>query len=274
VGGEGRGREREMKKNYGYHIIDNSPWVIFTTISIFSLLLSNILYINKYIYSEIIIIISFLSIIINLWNWWGEVIVEGSIKGEHTGVVQAGIIKGFILFVISEICIFITLFYTFFYSSIIPDIHLGSIWPPIGIDSINYKSIPLLNTMLLFFSGISLTVAQYKIKLGNYNLSKLYIIYTIILALLFVYMQYIEYKYSTFNIMDSIYGSIFYTLTGFHGLHVILGLLFILVALLRLNQYSISHHMNFILSSIYFHFVDIVWLILYGLLYIWSSGIL
>jgi heme/copper-type cytochrome/quinol oxidase subunit 3 len=182
--------------------------------------------------------------------------------------------KGFILFVISEICIFLTLFYTFLYSSIIPDIHIGNVWPPIGIETINYKSIPLLNTILLFFSGITITIAQYKIKEGNIKESRIYILYTLILGLLFVYMQYIEYKYSIFNITDSIYSNIFYTLTGFHGIHVIMGIFFILIAYLRLSQYTIIHHMNFILSAIYYHFVDIVWLFLYALLYIWSTGIL
>lgn len=261
-----------MRKNYGYHILDNSPWVIYTTISIISIMIGNILYMNRY--SSNIIYISIISIIINIIGWWEEVIKEGSIKGEHTLKVQEGIMKGFILFVISEACIFITLFYILLYSSIIPDIHIGNIWPPIGIETIDYKSIPLLNTILLFFSGISITIAQYKIKEGNIKESKLYIIYTIILGIIFIYMQYIEYKYSIYNITDSIYGNIFYTLTGFHGLHVIIGILFIYIAYIRLTQYTRYHHMNFILSAIYYHFVDIIWLLLYGILYIWSTGII
>ena len=87
-------------------------------------------------------------------------------------------------------------------------------------------------------------------------------------------MQYIEYRYSEYNITDSIYGNIFYTLTGFHGIHVIIGILFIYIGYIRLAQYTSNHHMNFILSAIYYHFVDIIWLILYGVLYIWSTGII
>lgn len=236
-------------------------------------MISNILYMNRY-NNEYILYISIITLIINVIGWWEEVIVEGSIKGEHTKKVQSGIMKGFILFVVSEACIFITLFYVLFYTSIIPDIHIGNIWPPIGINTIDYKSIPLLNTILLFFSGITITIAQYKIKEEDIKESKLYIIYTIILGIIFVYMQYIEYRYSEYNITDSIYGNIFYTLTGFHGIHVIIGILFIYIGYIRLAQYTSNHHMNFILSAIYYHFVDIIWLILYGVLYIWSTGII
>ena len=98
--------------------------------------------------------------------------------------------------------------------------------------------------------------------------------FTIILGILFVYLQYIEYINSLFSLSDSIYGSIFFSITGFHGIHVILGIFYIYIAYIRLYQYSIYHHLNFVFSSIYYHFVDIVWLILYALLYVWSTGIM
>lgn len=263
-----------IKKNYGYHIVENSPWVIYTTISIMSIMIGNIMYMNKYKEGTVIIVVSIISLIININNWWGEVIKEGTIRGEHSNKVQEGIMKGFILFVISEICIFLTLFFSFFYSSIIPEVNIGGIWPPIGIRTIEYKSIPLINTALLFFSGISITSAQYYIKGGKERESKRYIIYTIILGTIFVYLQYIEYSLSLFSLSDSIYGSLFFSLTGFHGVHVIMGIIFIIIAYLRLPQSSISHHLNFVLSAIYYHFVDIVWIFLYAILYIWSSGII
>lgn len=262
-----------MKKNYGYHIIENSPWVIYTTISIGSILINNILYMNRYTNGKHLLIISIISLIININGWWKEVINESTSKGEHTHIVQEGLMKGYILFIISEIVIFLSLFYTFFYFSIIPDIHIGNIWPPVGINIINFKSIPLLNTMLLFFSGIAITIGHYKIKEGDIIGSKRYIMYTMIIGIIFVGMQYIEYKYSEFNITDSVYSNIFYVLTGIHGLHVIIGIIFIYIAYIRIKEYTNKHHMNYILSSIYWHFVDIVWLFLFAIIYIWSSGL-
>lgn len=262
------------RKNYGYQLIENSPWVLYTTISIMSLMIGNIMYMNKYKEGGIILSISIISLLININYWWGEVIKEGTIRGEHTKIVQEGLKKGFILFVISEVCIFITLFYSFLYSSLIPGTEIGGIWPPIGIRTIEYKSIPLLNTALLFFSGLTITAGQYYIKAGKEKESKRYIEYTLILGTIFVYLQYIEYSYSLFSITDSIYGTLFYSLTGFHGVHVIMGLIFIIIAYRRLFQSTINHHLNFVFSAIYYHFVDIVWIFLYALLYIWSSGIL
>jgi heme/copper-type cytochrome/quinol oxidase subunit 3 len=86
-------------------------------------------------------------------------------------------------------------------------------------------------------------------------------------------MQYIEYRYSKYTIRDSIYGNIFNTLTGTHGLHVIIGIIFIYIGYIRITQYTREHHMNYILSAIYYHFVDIVWIFLYAILYIWSTGL-
>lgn len=261
-----------IRRNFSYQLIENSPWVIYSTMSIMSIMIGNIMYINRYNYGGTILIISLLALFINLDYWNSEILEESTIRGEHTERVQEGLKKGFILFVISEICIFLTLFYSFFYSSIIPDISLGSIWPPIGITTIDFKSIPLLNTALLFFSGITITVAQYRIKEGNEKESILYMQYTILLGIIFVFLQYIEYKYSLYSLTDSIYGNIFFSLTGFHGIHVIMGIIFIYIAYKRLLDISISHHLNFVFSSIYYHFVDIVWLFLYALLYIWGSA--
>lgn len=261
-----------MKKNYSYHILDNSPWVIYTSISVLSIMISNVIYMNRYENREQYLLISILSIIINIIGWSIEIIREGRIKGEHTDRVQEGIMKGYILFIISEICIFGTLFYTYLYNSLIPDVHIGNIWPPIGIEYIDYKSIPLMNTVLLFFSGITITIAQYNIKVGDIRESKVYIVYTLILGILFIILQGIEYKNSINNIQDSIYSNIFFTITGLHGLHVLLGIIYIYIAYIRINEYTDMHHMNYILSAIYYHFVDIIWLFVYGIIYIWGTG--
>ena len=273
-----------MKRiNNNYHMVEVSPYPLYSALSIITVMISSILLINNYkIYPYyaygveipyIINIIGFIILNSNLYLWWKDIIKEGLYRGEHTKKVEKGLNIGFILFVISELIIFASFFYSYFYNSLIPDILLSGIWPPKGIISINSNSIPLLNTALLFFSGFTITGAQYLISINNKKDSIIYIFITLLLALIFIILQYIEYKASPFTINDSIFGSSFFLLTGFHGLHVIIGFLFIFFALIRLNKlhFSSNHSLHFSFSALYYHFVDIIWIFLFLSLYLWSQ---
>ena len=153
---------KDYKRIHEYHLVENSPWPILISISLLSIILSIVLIFNNInIYNEykykILIFISLFGFFICLFNWLNEIHIEGTLEGNHTERVQKGLTTGFILFVVSEICIFITLFFAFFYNSLIPSIEISSIYPPIGIESINPKTLPLLNTIILFISGITST---------------------------------------------------------------------------------------------------------------------
>ena len=102
-----------------------------------------------------------------------------------------------------------------------------------------------------------------------------YLLITILLGFIFIYLQYFEYFSSLFTISDSVFGSSFYLLTGFHGAHVIIGVLFLIVSFFRLvkNHYTDNHFLNSTFASIYYHFVDVVWILLYALIYCWGTGI-
>ena len=142
--------------------------------------------------------------------------------------------------------------------------------------NINIKSILNTNTALLFFSGITITISINNISANEKNSKKksiLYMLWTILLGSIFTYYQYIEYSTSSFTLIDSFYGSNFYILTGFHGIHVIIGTILLLISFIRiiLNHFITNHHVGLASSSIYWHFVDYVWLILYTFLYCWAS---
>jgi cytochrome c oxidase subunit 3 len=100
-----------------------------------------------------------------------------------------------------------------------------------GIQAINPFELPLLNTVLLLSSGVTVTYAHHSLIQGNRSGSLYGLLYTIILAILFTSLQGIEYSVSSYTISDGVYGSCFYFGTGFHGLHVIIGTIFLLVAL-------------------------------------------
>jgi len=164
---------------------------------------------------------------------------------------------------------FLSFFWSFFHSSLSPDIFIGQKWPCSGIKTFNPISIPLLNTIILLSSGISLTASHHYIILGKKKKSELFLFFTIILGIYFSIIQYVEYKEASFSIADSIYGSCFFIATGFHGIHVLIGTVFLTVCLFRIikNHFSSYHHFGFESAAWYWHFVDVVWLFLYICIY-------
>lgn len=108
---------------------------------------------------------------------------------------------------------------------------MGAQWPPMGIDSVNPFELPLLNTVLLLSSGFTITHAHHSVIQGSRSGALYGVFFTILLAATFTALQGVEYIVSSFTFTDSTYGSCFYFGTGFHGLHVIIGTLFIAVGL-------------------------------------------
>lgn len=139
---------------------------------------------------------------------------------------------------------------------------------------INPYKIPLLNTVVLVTSGFFLTLSHAYLRLEYLRASYRMIIVAIALGFYFIILQGYEYTYSAFSINDGVYGSIFYMLTGFHGFHVIVGTTFLIVvaARLRLSHFSANNHLAFEAAAWYWHFVDVVWILLYFLLYLWPNS--
>jgi len=134
--------------------------------------------------------------------------------GNHTSAVQKGLNLGVGLFIVSEALFFLAIFWTFFHSSLSPNIELGAQWPPMGINGINPFELPLLNTIILLSSGITVTYSHHSIIQGNRKGALYGLVYTILLAVLFTILQGVEYTVSSFTISDGIYGSCFYFGTG------------------------------------------------------------
>lgn len=205
--------------------------------------------------------------------WWRDVVVEATFEGRHTRRVQAGIRMGMALFIASEVMFFFAFFWSFFYYSVAPVIWIGGVWPPLGIEAPSPWRIPFLNTLILVFSGISLTWAHYAI-LARQRLESLNsLLITIAAGILFLGLQLFEYIEAPFTISSSVYGSIFFLTTGFHGFHVLVGLIFIIVCTLRQSAYHFTsnHHVGFEAASWYWHFVDVVWIGLFISIYWWGS---
>nr|AHL44273.1 cytochrome c oxidase subunit III [Adelphocoris suturalis] len=259
------------KHNHPFHLVDYSPWPLTSSIGALTLVSGMIMWFhmnNMYMFMLGIIIL-----LLSMYQWWRDIIREGTFQGKHTIKVVKGLKMGMILFIMSEVFFFISFFWAFFHSSLSPTIEIGMIWPPKGILTFNPMQIPLLNTMILLCSGITITWAHHAMMSKNFNQTKQGLIMTVSLGIYFTILQAYEYYESTFTISDSIYGSCFFMATGFHGIHVMIGTIFIMTCLIRHIKYHFSsnHHFGFEAAAWYWHFVDVVWLFLYITIYWWGS---
>ena len=139
---------------------------------------------------------------------------------------------------------------------------------------INPYKIPLLNTAILITSGFTLTLAHAYLRVEYFRACFRSMFITILLGLYFISLQCYEYVHAGFSMNDGTYGSIFYMLTGFHGFHVIVGTTFLIVIICRLRcgHFTANNHFAFEASAWYWHFVDVVWILLYILLYLWPNA--
>lgn len=255
--------------NTPFHLVNISPWPLLTGINSFSIVVNLVAWI--WLKSTFILVFSLSLQLIILYQWWRDVIRESTWQGHHTIKVQGNLKRGRLLFIISEIMFFVSFFWTFFHLSLSPNIELNIEWPPIRITTFDPLGIPLLNTIILLSSGVTLTWAHFSLLNNNLIEYKIIIIGTILLAIIFTLLQLYEYCNAPFTIADSAYGSIFFLATGFHGFHVIIGSIFLITCLIRANHLIPTHHVGLELGSWYWHFVDVVWLFLYICVYWWGA---
>nr|YP_009131452.1 cytochrome c oxidase subunit III [Galathealinum brachiosum]AIL54812.1 cytochrome c oxidase subunit III [Galathealinum brachiosum] len=254
-----------------YHIVEFSPWPFFTSMGLLGMTCGGAAWLHFHSPLCLFLGLSLTSLISLLW--WRDVIREATLQGYHNYYVSINLRWGMILFILSEVLFFAGFFWGFFHSSLAPNIELGCTWPPMGITPINPFSIPLLNTTILLSSGVTVTWAHHSLLMNKKKDGIQALILTVMLGMYFTFIQINEYMETTFTIADSAYGTTFFICTGFHGLHVLVGTLFLLVCLLRLinNHFSTFHHFGFEAAAWYWHFVDVVWICLYLLIYWWGS---
>ena len=264
---------RQNYQLHPFHLVDNSPWPIFTSFTLFGLAMNSALTMHGYIGTSLWVVLNIITLFYVMFLWFRDIVSEGTYLGNHTVEVRNGINLGFILFIVSETLFFIGIFWAFGHSAIAPTVEIGAIWPPLGIEAIGPTDLPLLNTLLLLSSGATLTYSHHYLINGNRYHALLGLFITIASAVIFMICQYIEYITSSFTIADGVFGSVFYMGTGFHGLHVLVGIIMLSISYWRIWNYhsTKTHHLGFHTSVLYYHFVDVVWLFLFILFYWWGS---
>jgi len=254
-----------------FHLVDVSPWPILKSFGTLSGALALVSWLTLGKNSTILYAVVFLNLVFILYQWLKDVVREG-LSGVHTEAVKEGLKTGFIIFLITEVLLFASFFWAFFHSSLNPSVELAQ-WPPLGINAIDCWSLPLLNSILLLSAGFIITWAHHAFLKGEKGNTLFGMFLSMILIAIFLYIQYIEYSNSEFTISDSVFGSVFFALTGLHGLHVLAAIILLSVAFARIytDQLTTEHCLSLDLSILYFHFTDIVWLGLYLVVYYWGG---
>nr|YP_054475.1 cytochrome c oxidase subunit III [Podura aquatica]AAT69337.1 cytochrome c oxidase subunit 3 [Podura aquatica] len=260
-----------IKSNHSFHMVDQSPWPLFASLSAMALTSGMVLWFNSS--NPQLMLLGVTTMMFTNYQWWRDVSRESTYQGLHTIKVMMGMRWGMILFITSEVLFFFSFFWAFFHSSLSPSMEIGLSWPPMGVQAFEPTQVPLLNTIILLASGVTVTWSHHAILENNLSQASKALALTIFLGIYFSGLQMLEYWEANFTFADSCYGSTFFIATGFHGLHVIIGSSFLLVCLIRMlmSFFSSTHHFGFEAAAWYWHFVDVVWLFLYLTVYWWGN---
>ncbi len=171
---------------------------------------------------------------------------------------------GMVLFIASEVMFFGGLFAAYF------NIRANAAqWPPPGLEPLE-AALPAIFTGVLVLSSVTMQLGVFAIRRGDVNAMIRWIGVTLALGVLFLCGQIYDYAHLDFTIRDGVYGSTFFTMTGFHGAHVFGGAVYLFIVLIRAltGQFTKAHHAAVEGASMYWHFVDVVWIALFTTLYL------
>ena len=282
------------KPEHDYHIIDPSPWPFIGSIGALVMAFGGVGWMQYLKGNEFpvfglnfatpwVFFIGLAIVLYTMAGWWSDTIKEAH-QGHHTRVVSLHLRYGMIMFIASEVMFFVAWFWAFFDASLFPNEaaqvaryeFTGGHWPPQGVEVLDPWHLPLYNTIILLLSGTTVTWAHHSLINGDRDGLKKGLWATIGLGLLFTGIQAYEYAHAPFNFSGpeaNIYGSTFMMATGFHGFHVIIGTIFLIVCLIRAyrGDFTPRQHFGFEAAAWYWHFVDVVWLFLFLAIYVWGG---
>jgi len=274
-----------------YFVPGPSQWPICAGAGLLVTMLGAAAWVNDLAWGMYINFIGIALTLVVLYNWFGDSIAESE-NGQYSERVDVSYRWSMSWFIFSEVMFFAAFFGALFYARTISMPWLGDLdhkllWPdfvahwgnsgPAGTIA-EFKTmgpfpIPTINTALLLTSGVTLTIAHHALLAGKRAKTSLFLFATIVLGVAFIGFQAVEYMhaYSEFHLKLSsgIYGSTFFMLTGFHGFHVTMGAIMLSVVLYRhmKGHFTPTHHFAFEGAAWYWHFVDVVWLGLYVVVY-------
>ncbi|NQV56911.1 MAG: cytochrome c oxidase subunit 3 [Rhodospirillales bacterium] len=265
----------EATKTHPWHMVEPSPWPIAGAFSALIAALGGIIYMHTdFIW---LLALGFILLLAVFIGWWRDVISEAQTGSDHTTLVQKGLRMGMILFIASEVMFFFAFFWAYFHASLPILNRVAGTWPNGDIEAIGATGIPMLNTLILLSSSVTVTIAHHAILEDRRTKAATWTGITAILGIIFLGFQVFEYWeliLHSFKISDGIYPTTFFLATGFHGFHVLVGTCFLIVCFFRLRagHFKPDHHVGFEAAAWYWHFVDVVWVFLYINVYWWGAS--
>jgi len=258
-----------------YHLVDPSPWPILGAAAAGLLALGAVWFMHYQ--TAILLVLGAIAVLATMFVWWRDVVKESRTPGLHTPVVRLGLRYGMMLFIASEVMFFVAFFWAYFHFALFP-VHIAgdvpAVWPPEGVKTFDPWHLPFLNTLILLLSGCTVTWAHHALLEGNRRDLIRGLALTVALGITFTCVQAYEYWIAPFGFRDGVYSSTFFLATGFHGFHVIVGTIFLIVCLVRAirGHFTPERHFGFEAAAWYWHFVDVVWLFLFVSIYWWGAG--
>ena len=279
-----------------YYVPHGTRWPIIGSVGMMLMLGSAAFWVNGSEMAPWTFALGTAVIIYMMFGWFGEVIRESE-AGMYNDQVDASFRMGMFWFIFSEVMFFAAFFGALFYARNMAIPWLGgesnnfftnsllwqnfeSTWPTDGPSGMggDYQAmppfgLPLINTAILLTSSLTITVAHHAIQHGKRNIVAIFLALTFLLGYVFVYLQAVEYihAYEEMNLKmtTGIYGSTFFMLTGFHGMHVTIGAIMLTVIWFRVikGHFTPTKHFAFEATAWYWHFVDVVWIALYVFVY-------
>ena len=265
-------------KPHPYHLVDPSPWPFLASAAAGVTAAGAVMYMHDVSLWGMPVglkglIVGFLSLLLVAIFWWRDVIDEAVVQKAHSAVAKIGMRYGMALFIASEVMFFVAFFWAYFHASISPTEAIGSVWPPVGVETFNPLDLPFLMTMMLLLSGCTVTWAHHEMIEGNMAKAAKATGLTVLIAFVFLGFQVYEYTHATFGFSENVFGATFFMATGFHGFHVLVGAIFLAVCYFRTlkGHFTKESHFGFEAAAWYWHFVDVVWLFLFVAVYVWGA---
>ena len=280
-----------------YFVPHGSRWPVIASVALFIAMFGFASWLNEASYGRPMFFVGLAFLALILFKWFADVITE-SLRGYYNKQVDTSFRMGMVWFIFSEVMFFAAFFGALFYARQYALPWLGgegdgaatnnllwpgfsAAWPSSGpgqvggtFQTIPAWGLPLLNTLILLTSGVTVTIAHHALKAARRGTLLVFLGLTVLLGCLFLYFQADEYMhaYSELNLTlgSGIYGSTFFMLTGFHGAHVTLGTIMLAIIWLRClrGHFNKDDHFAFEAVAWYWHFVDVVWLGLFLFVYV------